>query len=109
MTITLTPSAVSRIYEIRERQDNPALNLRLRVDGGGCAGFQYIWTFDDQTHGDDHKISDGDANLLIDDVSLEFVSGAKIDFVRDLLGDYFAVDNPNADSGCGCGTSFSVK
>jgi iron-sulfur cluster assembly accessory protein len=82
--------------------------LRLAVTGGGCSGFQYNFALDDARAADDLAVEEGGVTVLIDSTSLEFLKGAEIDFVDDLIGASFKVNNPNATSSCGCGTSFSV-
>jgi len=105
--IDLSPSAAKRVAAIAEKQGKPAI-LRLSVDGGGCAGFQYVFGLADAVDGDDAcAIRDG-VTLVVDPVSLDFVRGATVDFVESLGGAAFQVTNPNAASGCGCGTSFSI-
>lgn len=105
---SLTDSAARRIARLRELEGNPALMLRVSVTGGGCSGFQYVFDFDDKTAEDDHIFRHGDVAVLVDDVSLDLLNGAELDFKEDLVGQYFQVNNPNATSSCGCGTSFSV-
>jgi iron-sulfur cluster insertion protein len=90
LQVTLTESAARRIAELKAKESAPHSFLRLAVSGGGCSGFQYGFSFDDDRRGDD------------------LVKGAEIDFVEDLMGAYFQVRNPNAASSCGCGNSFSV-
>lgn len=107
--VTLTEQAARRIEELRTRAQNPALNLRLSVHGGGCSGFKYEFSTDTAPQVDDHIFARDNAKLFVDEVSLPFLEGAQIHFVEDLMGSYFEVQNPNAASGCGCGTSFSVK
>jgi iron-sulfur cluster insertion protein len=105
--IALTPSAASRVAAIAARQGKPAI-LRLSVDGGGCAGFQYVFGLADGAEtGDAIAVQDG-VTLVVDEVSLDLVRGSAVDFVESLGGAAFRVTNPNAASGCGCGTSFSV-
>ncbi len=105
--ISLTPSAAARVAWIAERQSRPAI-LRLAVDGGGCAGFTYKFELADAAQGDDVVAQTGDVKLVVDPMSLELVKGSAVDFVEDLGGAAFKVTNPNAASGCGCGSSFSV-
>lgn len=105
--ITLTENAATRVAWIAERQSKPAV-LRLSVDGGGCAGFTYKFELADQPQGDDAIAETKGVKLVVDPVSLELVKGASVDFVEDLGGAQFRVTNPNAQSGCGCGSSFSV-
>ena len=105
--IILTQSAAKRIAWIAERQSRPAI-LRLAVDGGGCAGFTYKFELADGPDAEDTVAETGGVKLVVDAVSLELVKGSAIDFVEDLGGATFRVTNPNAQSGCGCGSSFSV-
>ena len=105
--IILTENAAKRVAWIAERQSKPAI-LRLAVDGGGCAGFTYKFDLADQAESDDViAVTDG-VTLVVDPVSLDMVRGSAVDFVEDLGGAAFRVTNPNAASGCGCGSSFSV-
>jgi iron-sulfur cluster assembly accessory protein len=105
--VTLTERAARRIAEIlKEEPDNTM--LRLAVTGGGCSGFQYDFCLDDARADDDLLIARGRAVVIIDPVSLDFLKGAEIDFVEEMIGASFKVTNPNATASCGCGTSFSV-
>jgi iron-sulfur cluster insertion protein len=104
--IILTPSAAKRVAWIAERQSRPAI-LRLAVDGGGCAGFTYKFELA-ETQNDDTVAETNGVKLVVDPVSLDLVRGSAVDFVEDLGGASFKVTNPNAASGCGCGSSFSV-
>ena len=105
--IILTENAAKRIASIAERQKRPAV-LRLAVDGGGCAGFTYKFELSDSPQEDDAIAETDGVKLVVDPVSLELVRGSAVDFVEDLGGASFRVTNPNAQSGCGCGSSFSV-
>ena len=105
--ISLTDSAAKRVAWIAKRQSRPAI-LRLAVDGGGCAGFTYKFELADAELSDDMVAETGGVKLVVDPVSLELVKGSAVDFVEDLGGAAFKVTNPNAASGCGCGSSFSV-
>ena len=105
--IALTPSAAARVAAIAKRQRKPAI-LRLAVDGGGCAGFQYRFGLADAVETDDTVAEQDGVTLVVDEVSLDLVRGSAVDFVESLGGAAFQVTNPNAASGCGCGTSFSV-
>ena len=105
--IILTPSAAKRIAWIAERQSRPAI-LRLAVDGGGCAGFQYRFGLADRIESDDAATVRDGVTLVVDEVSLDLVRGSAVDYVESLGGASFQVTNPNAASGCGCGTSFSI-
>ena len=105
--VELTPSAAARVAAIAAKQGKPAI-LRLSVDGGGCAGFQYKFGLADAVEGDDTIAEQDGVRLVVDSVSLDLVRGSAVDFVKSLGGASFQVTNPNAASGCGCGTSFSV-
>ncbi len=109
MTITLTDSCVKQIKALRDKQGQPDLNLRLAVDGGGCQGFEYRFEFETKEGPDDSTFEKDGAAVIIDSISLQFLGGAEIDYIDDLIGAQFKVINPNAESSCGCGTSFSVK
>ncbi|MGK6356416.1 iron-sulfur cluster insertion protein ErpA [Sphingomonas sp. DT-207] len=105
--VALTPAAAARVAAIAAKQGKPAM-LRLSVEGGGCSGFQYKFAMADSV-GDDDSVAETDGvKLVVDSISLDLVRGAQVDFVDNLGGAHFAVTNPNAQSGCGCGTSFSV-
>jgi iron-sulfur cluster insertion protein len=105
--ISLTGNAAKRVASIAERQSRPAI-LRLAVDGGGCAGFTYKFELADAPESDDAVAETDGVKLVVDPVSLDLVRGSAVDFVEDLGGAAFKVLNPNAQSGCGCGSSFSV-
>ena len=107
MPVTVSPRAAKRIAAILAQEPAPAM-LRLAVTGGGCSGFSYNFALDETRMDDDILVEEGDAKILIDPVSLDFLAGAEIDFTDDLMGQAFKVNNPNATSSCGCGTSFSV-
>ncbi|HEY7992115.1 MAG TPA: iron-sulfur cluster insertion protein ErpA [Stellaceae bacterium] len=106
--VTLTENAARRVAFLRTQESAPGAFLRLAVSGGGCSGFQYGFTFDDSRQDDDAVFERDGVTLVIDNVSLELVKGAEIDFVEDMMGASFQVRNPNAASSCGCGNSFSV-
>ncbi|HIV76638.1 iron-sulfur cluster insertion protein ErpA [uncultured Sphingomonas sp.] len=105
--IALTPAAAARVATIAERQNKPAI-LRLSVEGGGCSGFQYKFGLADAPADDDAVAQTDGVTLVVDSISLDLVRGAQVDYVESLGGAAFQVKNPNAASGCGCGTSFSV-
>ena len=105
--ISLTHNAAKRVAWIAARQNKPAI-LRLAVDGGGCAGFTYKFELAADAEGDDAIAETDGVKLVVDPVTLELVKGSAVDFVEDLGGAAFKVTNPNAQSGCGCGSSFSV-
>jgi iron-sulfur cluster insertion protein len=105
--IALTPAAAARVAAIAERQGKPAM-LRLAVEGGGCSGFQYRFGLAEGIEADDAVAETDGVKLVVDTTSLDLVRGCQVDFVESLGGAAFRVDNPNAASGCGCGSSFSV-
>lgn len=106
--IEITESAVERISQLIQEEENPKLMLRAFVSGGGCSGFQYGFTFDEDQQSDDWEFPMGDYKLLVDAVSMNYLSGATIDFKEDVYGAQFTINNPNATTSCGCGNSFSV-
>lgn len=106
-TLTLTPAAAKRVAWIAERQSKPAV-LRLSVEGGGCSGFQYKFDLAEDAAEDDSISETDGVKLLVDPISLDLVAGSTIDFVESLGGAAFRVENPNAASGCGCGSSFGI-
>jgi iron-sulfur cluster assembly accessory protein len=105
--IDLSPSAAARVAAIAARQGKPPI-LRLSVEGGGCAGFQYRFGLDEEVATEDVAVERDGVTLAVDPVSLDLVRGSVVDFVESLGGAAFQVTNPNAASGCGCGTSFSI-
>ena len=105
--VSLTENAAKQISQIMKNQGFDKF-LRISVQGGGCSGFQYKYDFADIAEKEDHLVEKNGAKVLIDNISLEFLSGATIDFVNELIGSSFKINNPNATAGCGCGTSFSV-
>lgn len=106
--VSLTDSALMRVAQIIGSEGNPDLKFRISVSGGGCSGFQYGFSLDDCQSEDDVVIERDGITVLIDSVSVEYLRGAEIDFVEDLVGSSFQINNPNASSKCGCGSSFSV-
>ena len=105
--VSLTPAAAARVAAIAQKQGKPAI-LRLAVDGGGCSGFQYRFGFADAPEQDDIVAETNGVRLVVDAISLDLVRGCAVDYVESLGGAAFRVENPNAASGCGCGSSFSV-
>ena len=108
--IAISASAVRRIAALiaAEGGGDDQLRLRVSVSGGGCSGFQYGFSLDNQQNDDDRIVERDGVGVLIDEVSLELLKGSQLDFVEDLIGSYFVVKNPNASSTCGCGSSFSL-
>jgi len=106
--LIITDGAAARIAKLRQLEGNDALMLRITVNGGGCAGFQYAFDLDDKAADDDIVFTHNDAQVVTDGVSLEFLADCTVDFKDQLGAAFFQVDNPNATSSCGCGTSFSI-
>lgn len=106
--ITITETAKAKILDLFAEEGNPDLKLRTFVQGGGCSGFSYGFTFDEIMNEDDFEVPLGDCKVLIDAMSMQYLQGASIDYKEDLQGSEFKITNPNAQSTCGCGSSFSV-
>ncbi|MBX9901554.1 MAG: iron-sulfur cluster insertion protein ErpA [Burkholderiaceae bacterium] len=106
--IIFTDSAASKVAQLIDEEGNPELKLRVFVQGGGCSGFQYGFTFDEVTNEDDTVMNKNGVQLLIDAMSYQYLVGAEIDYKDDLEGAQFVIKNPNAQSTCGCGSSFSA-
>jgi iron-sulfur cluster insertion protein len=105
--ITLTDSAVEKLRDLLAEENNPDLKLRTFVQGGGCSGMQYGFTFDEIINEDDWEEDHEGVKILIDSMSATYLDGARIDYKEDLMGASFSIDNPNATTTCGCGSSFS--
>ena len=106
--INFTDSAVNKGKELIEEEDTPDLKLRVFVSGGGCSGFQYGFTFEESINEDDTQVTKDSVTLLIDPMSLQYLTGAEIDYQDNVQGSQFVIKNPNAETTCGCGSSFSV-
>lgn len=106
--VSLSVRAAARVAALIEQQGNPALKLRLSVSGGGCSGFQYGFDFDEIQKPDDIVVKRDGVTMLVDSMSLLYLTGSEVDFVEDLVGASFQVVNPNASSSCGCGSSFAI-
>ena len=106
--LLFTDSAAAKVKELIDEEGNPELKLRVFVQGGGCSGFQYGFTFDEAVNDDDMQMVKNGVTLLIDAMSLQYLSGAEIDYKEGLEGAQFVIKNPNAQTTCGCGSSFSV-
>jgi iron-sulfur cluster insertion protein len=106
--IVFTDSAAQKVAQLIEEEGNPDLKLRVFVQGGGCSGFQYGFTFDEIVNEDDTTMVKNGVQLLIDSMSYQYLVGAEIDYKDDLEGAQFVIKNPTATSTCGCGSSFSV-
>jgi len=106
--INFTDNAVNKVKELIEEEGTPDLKLRVFVSGGGCSGFQYGFTFEEAENEDDTKVTKDSVTLLIDPMSLQYLTGAEIDYQDNVQGSQFVIKNPNATTTCGCGSSFSV-
>ncbi len=106
--LLFTDSAAAKVKELIDEEGNPALKLRVFVQGGGCSGFQYGFTFDEAVNDDDTQMVKSGVTLLIDAMSLQYLVGAEIDYKEGLDGAQFVIKNPNATTTCGCGSSFST-
>lgn len=106
--LVFTDSAAAKVAELVADEGNPDLKLRVFVQGGGCSGFQYGFTFDEEVNEDDTRMEKNGVTLLIDAMSLQYLVGAVIDYKEDLEGAQFVIKNPNATTTCGCGSSFSA-
>lgn len=105
--LVFTDAAVSKVRELLAEEGNPELKLRVFVQGGGCSGFQYGFTFDEEVNDDDTTIEREGVHLLVDPMSFQYLVGAEIDYKDDLEGSQFVIRNPNANTTCGCGSSFA--
>lgn len=106
--LTITDSVNLKIRQLIEEENNPRLNLRVFVQGGGCSGFQYGFTFDEDSSADDFVIEKDGLRYLVDAMSMQYLQGATIDYQSSFDGEQFVIRNPNAETTCGCGSSFSV-
>jgi iron-sulfur cluster insertion protein len=106
--VRISDAAVRRITALVGEDGTPGMMFRVSISGGGCSGFQYGFSLDDQRNPDDRVFRRGDVGVVIDEVSLDLLRGSEVDFVEDLIGSYFAIRNPNATSTCGCGSSFAI-
>ena len=106
--MTFSDAAAAKVRALIQEEDNSNLKLRVFVTGGGCSGFEYGFTFDEDVEDDDTRIDNEDVALLVDALSYQYLSGSVIDYREDLQGSRFTVENPNATTTCGCGNSFSL-
>lgn len=107
MSLTVTESAITKLTQVIQEENDPALKLRIFVQGGGCSGMQYGFTFDDNINEDDFEIPAGNLKVLVDSISMQYLTEAEIDYEEDIYGASFKIKNPNAQTTCGCGSSFS--
>jgi iron-sulfur cluster insertion protein len=105
--ITITENASAKIADIIAEENNPKVRLRMYVQGGGCSGMQYGFTLDEEKNEDDFEVTSGSTSVLVDSMSAQYVQGAEVDYVDDLMGAGFKIRNPKAETTCGCGSSFS--
>ena len=106
--ILFTDSAAAKVADLIAEEGNPELKLRVFVQGGGCSGFQYGFTFDEEVNEDDTSVENGGVTVLIDSMSIQYLAGAEVDYKEDISGAQFVIRNPNATTTCGCGSSFSA-
>jgi len=106
--VLITESAVAKIVDLLAEENNPNIKLRTFVQGGGCSGFQYGFTFDEEVNEDDFVVEKQGVKILIDAMSMQYLQGSTIDYKEDLMGASFSIKNPNAQTTCGCGSSFSI-
>jgi iron-sulfur cluster insertion protein len=106
--INISEAAKTKILDLLAEENNPDLKLRTFVQGGGCSGFQYGFTFDEQQNEDDFEVPLGDYKVLVDAMSMGYLQGAEIDYTESINGSQFSIKNPNAQTTCGCGSSFSA-
>jgi iron-sulfur cluster insertion protein len=106
--IIFTDSAASKVSALITEEGNANLKLRVYVSGGGCSGFQYGFTFDEEINEDDTQVEKNGVTVLIDATSIQYLTGAEVDYKEDLSGAQFVIRNPNASTTCGCGSSFTV-
>lgn len=106
--VDFTDGAANKVKTLLAEESNPNLKLRVYITGGGCSGFQYGFTFDEALNDDDTSVEKNGVQLLIDSMSFQYLVGSKIDYLEDLSGARFVIENPNAASTCGCGSSFSM-
>lgn len=108
-SMSMTESAAKRVLALALEAGEPTLMLRIKVTGGGCAGFHYHFSLETESTTFDRVFKDHGAHLVVDNISLDLLDGSSVDYVEDLMGAFFRVDNPNAQTTCGCGSSFSTK
>ncbi|EGY32802.1 iron-sulfur cluster insertion protein ErpA [Aggregatibacter actinomycetemcomitans] len=106
--LTFTDAAAQKVKTLITEEENPALKLRVYITGGGCSGFQYGFTFDEKVNDGDLTVENSGVQLVIDPMSLQYLIGGTVDYTEGLEGSRFVVNNPNASSTCGCGSSFSI-
>ena len=105
--ITLTENAITKLQDVLAEENNPAIKLRIFVQGGGCSGMSYGFSLDEEVNEDDFHIEQSGTHVLVDSMSAQYLTGATIDYVEGDMGSSFSIDNPMAQTSCGCGSSFS--
>jgi len=106
--VKVSDNAAEKVKQLLKEENNPDLKLRVYVTGGGCSGFQYGFKFDDEVNEGDTHINKNGVSVVVDPMSFQYIAGSEVDFIDDLEGARFVINNPNAASTCGCGASFSV-
>jgi iron-sulfur cluster insertion protein len=106
--INVTEPCLAKVADLLAEENNPALKLRVFVQGGGCSGMSYGFTFDEVTNEDDFEIIEGTVKILVDSMSYQYLTGSTIDYKEEPMGNQFVINNPNAQTTCGCGSSFSI-
>ncbi len=109
LSLTITEQAAKQIKTLQEKHNKQGLMLRVSISGGGCSGFQYNYNFDSEINDDDIQFEKDGAIVISDETSLELINGSELDYKTDLMGAIFTIENPNATTSCGCGSSFSVE
>lgn len=107
-SLVFTDRAAEKVKELIEEEQNDDLKLRVHIEGGGCSGFRYVFSFDDESADDEHIIEKLGVQLVIDPMSYQYLTGAEIDYKADIQGEQFVIRNPNAKTTCGCGSSFEI-
>ncbi len=108
LTLSISESAARRIAQLRAAEGNDALMLRVTVNSGGCAGYQYDFTFADKIEAGDRTFERDSITVVVDELSLGLLDKSELDFIEEVMGSYFSLKNPNATSACGCGVSFAI-
>lgn len=107
-SINLSANAVKKVLELVSEEENPSLKLRVYITGGGCSGFQYGFSFEEEAAEDDMAVERDGVTLVVDPMSFQYLAGSEVDYLEGLEGSRFVVNNPNAATTCGCGASFSI-
>ena len=106
--LTITERAVEKVRDLKTEENNENIKLRVYVTGGGCSGFQYDFSFVSSPNSDDLVFKESGIKYLVDKISMDFLNGSTLEYISELAGAYFRIENPNATANCGCGTSFSI-